>query len=78
VASLMFALTLLVGITALVLGLLVGGINLYQAVTGKRVSKKPSRRSDAVMRRQSAIAAAVMIIACGLLTVMMGSLLAGV
>jgi hypothetical protein len=32
----------------------------YQAVTGKRLSKRPSRRTDDQMRRQSAIAAIVL------------------
>ena len=42
-------------------GLVVGGMNLYQAVTGSRLSKKSSLRSDETMRRQSAIAAAVLL-----------------
>jgi hypothetical protein len=32
-------------------------LNGYQAVTGRRLSKSPSRRDDATMRRQSIIAA---------------------
>jgi hypothetical protein len=47
--------------------LILGGMNLYQAVTGKRLSKKPSVRTDAVMRRQSAIAATVLLVLCALL-----------
>jgi hypothetical protein len=35
-------------------------LNAYQAATGKRVSKRPSRRTDAEMRRQSALAAIVL------------------
>jgi hypothetical protein len=35
-------------------------LNSYQALTGKRISKRPSRRSDEEMRRQSAIAAVVL------------------
>jgi len=56
-------------------GLVLGGMNLYQAVTGKRVSKKPSTRSDAVMRRQSAIAAPVMFACTALTTAMVGTVL---
>ena len=40
--------------------LFVAGVNAYQAITGKRVSKRPSRRTDQQMRRQSAIAAVVL------------------
>ena len=36
------------------------GLDGYQAITGKRVNKRPSRRTDAQMRRQSAIAAVVL------------------
>ncbi len=32
-------------------------LNAYQALTGNRISKQPSRRSDEEMRVQSAIAA---------------------
>lgn len=39
---------------------LVGGLDACQALTGRRVSKRPSRRSDEKMRRQSAIAAVVL------------------
>ena len=46
----------LIGACALALGALDG----YQAVTGNRVSRRPSRRTDEQMRRQSAIAAAVL------------------
>ncbi len=35
-------------------------LNAYQAVTGRRVSKRPSQRSDQQMRRQSAIAVVVL------------------
>jgi hypothetical protein len=36
-------------------------MNLYQAVTGRRLSKAPSRRTDDQMRRQSAVAAAALL-----------------
>jgi hypothetical protein len=55
--------------------LVLGGMNLYQAVTGKRLSKKPSTRSDAVMRRQSAIAAPVMFACTALVTATLGLVL---
>ena len=35
-------------------------LNAYQAITGRRVSKRPSQRTDEQMRRQSAIAAMVL------------------
>lgn len=35
-------------------------LNGYQALTGKRISQRPSRRSDEEMRMQSAIAAVVL------------------
>jgi hypothetical protein len=38
-----------------------GLADAYQAVTGKRLSKRPSTRTDEQMRRQSAIAAVVLI-----------------
>jgi hypothetical protein len=37
--------------------LLLAALNAYQAMTGRRVSKRPSQRTDRQMRRQSAIAA---------------------
>jgi hypothetical protein len=40
--------------------LVVAALNAYQAVTGLRVSKRPSRRTDRQMRVQSAIAAIVL------------------
>ena len=40
----------------------------YQAITGRRLSKKPSSRSDELMRRQSAIAA-VALYACAVIGV---------
>ena len=55
--------------------LALGAMNVYQAVTGKRVSKKPSSRSDAVMRRQSAVAGTVLVTLCLLLTAMWGTVL---
>ena len=55
---------LIVALAALVLG----GMNAYQAVTGRRLSRRPSTRSDQQMRRQSAIAAVVLI---GLATVVL-------
>jgi hypothetical protein len=51
--------------------LVIGTLDAYQALTGNRVSKRPSRRSDAEMRRQSAIAAAVLL-PVGLLSVVAG------
>jgi hypothetical protein len=45
---------------ALLAGLL-GSANAYQALTGQRLSKRASVRSDELMRRQSAIAAAVLV-----------------
>jgi hypothetical protein len=42
--------------------LVVALLDLYPAVTGRRVSKKPSRRTDAEMRRQSAIAGVVLMV----------------
>ena len=53
----MSLLKVMVLLGALVLGLM----NAYQAVTGRRLSKRPSVRADGQMRRQSAIAAAVLI-----------------
>jgi len=38
----------------------VAAVDAYQAITGRRVSKRPSQRSDQQMRRQSAIAAGVL------------------
>jgi hypothetical protein len=38
----------------------VAGMNAYQAITGRRLSKAPSKRDDATMRRQSAIAAVLL------------------
>ena len=51
--------------------LILGGLNLYQAVTGNRLSKRPSVRSDAVMRRESAIAGAVLVSCSALIGVML-------
>jgi hypothetical protein len=50
------SLTILAGIAALAGGV-VAGLNAYQAITGRRLSKAPSKRDDRTMRRQSAIAA---------------------
>ncbi|GAB1644429.1 hypothetical protein KRMM14A1259_48520 [Krasilnikovia sp. MM14-A1259] len=47
---------ILAGIAVLMSGS-VAGLNAYQAITGRRLSKAPSKRDDATMRRQSAIAA---------------------
>lgn len=44
----------------LVLAVVLAIADGYQAVTGKRLSKRPSRRTDEEMRRQSAIAATVL------------------
>jgi len=41
--------------------LFLGAVDGYQAVTGRRVTKRRSRRTDAQMRRQSAIAAIVLL-----------------
>ena len=65
----------LAGVVALA-ALTLGGMNLFQAVTGKRLSKKPSTRSDAVMRRQSAIAGAVLVVLGVLLAVLLAMILA--
>ena len=35
----------------------IASANAYQAITGNRLSRKPSRRSESKMRRQSTIAA---------------------
>ena len=54
--------------------LMLGGMNAYQAVTGRRLSRRPSTRSDQQMRRQSAIAAVVLI---GMATVVLIGLAIG-
>jgi hypothetical protein len=59
-------------IIALVGCIALAGADAYQAVTGRRLSKRPSRRTDEVMRRQSAIAAAVL---AGLGLVLVGLLI---
>jgi hypothetical protein len=41
-------------------GLLVA--NAYQAITGRRLSKRPSRRSDEQVRRESTVASAFLAI----------------
>ena len=48
------------GLVIATLTLALAAVNGYQAVTGKRVTSKPSRRTDEQMRRQSAIAAVVL------------------
>lgn len=45
-------------------GLVVAALDGYQAVTGRRLSKRPSRRTDRQMRVQSAIAAIVLSAMC--------------
>jgi hypothetical protein len=45
-------------------GLVVAAVDGYQAITGRRVSKRPSRRTDRQMRVQSAIAAIVLSAMC--------------
>ncbi|MEV4641170.1 hypothetical protein AB0J80_27890 [Actinoplanes sp. NPDC049548] len=40
--------------------LVLAGLNAYQAITRRRLSKAPSRRDDRTMRRQSAVAAVVL------------------
>jgi len=52
---------------------LIAAVDGYQAVTGRRVSKRPSRRTDQEMRRQSAIAAVVL---TGLAVILLVSMLA--
>jgi hypothetical protein len=47
-------------LSGVVLAVVVASLDLFQAVTGRRVSTKPSKRTDSEMRRQSAIAAAVL------------------
>jgi hypothetical protein len=66
----MLALAGTVALGALVLG----GMNLFQAVTGRRLSKRPSRRSDAVMRRQSAIAGTALVTMAVLLVALLAPL----
>jgi hypothetical protein len=44
----------------LVACLALAALDGYQAVTGRRLSKRPSRRTDEEMRRQSAIAAVLL------------------
>ena len=44
-----------------VAGTVLGSLNAYQAITGRRVSKKPSQRTDAQMRQQSAVAAVALL-----------------
>lgn len=72
----MVALVIALGCSLAVASLTLGGMNIYQAVTGKRLSKRPSTRSDAVMRRQSAIAGTALLVSCALLAATMGALLA--
>ncbi|RHA39942.1 hypothetical protein [Cellulomonas rhizosphaerae] len=55
--------------------LTLGGLNAFQAVAGKRLSKEPSMRSDAVMRRQSATAGVVLVALSVLLMAMLGAML---
>jgi hypothetical protein len=38
----------------------IAALDAYQAITGRRLSKRPSRRSDEQMRKQSAIAAVML------------------
>ena len=52
--------------------LVIAALDGYQAITGRRVSKRPSRRSDQQMRRQSAIAAVVLTV---LALILLGSML---
>ena len=51
-----------VQIAVIVLCFGLAAADAYQAVTGRRLSKRPSRRTDQQMRRQSAIAAALLIL----------------
>jgi hypothetical protein len=46
--------------------ILMAVLNAYQAVTGRRLNKAPSRRDDATMRRQSAVAAVLLGVAAAL------------
>jgi dolichol kinase len=48
--------------------LVVAALDGYQAITGRRLSKRPSRRSDEQMRKQSAIAAVVLTVLAVVLT----------
>jgi hypothetical protein len=45
-------------------GLVVAALDGFQAVTGRRLSKRPSRRTDRQMRVQSAVAAIVLSAMC--------------
>ena len=49
-------------IVVAVAALALGSVNGVQAITGRRLSSRPSVRSDAQMRRESAIAATVLIV----------------
>ena len=73
-AALVLALISLAALFAALFALVLGGMNLYQAITGNRLSKKPSTRSDAVMRRQSAIAGTILVMmSSALLTIVLRS-----
>lgn len=64
-------LLLIVGaVPALVLALLDG----YQAVTGRRLSKKPSVRTDRRMRQESAVAALVLLVLVALMLALAAAL----
>lgn len=49
---------------------ILGSLNAYQAITGRRVSRKPSVRTDEQVRRQSAGASVVLLGSTVLLAVM--------
>jgi hypothetical protein len=51
---------------AAVFCLAIGGLDGYQAITGRRLSKRPSRRTDHQMRVQSTIAAVALVFVGGL------------
>jgi uncharacterized membrane protein YidH (DUF202 family) len=53
----------------LAVGIVIVALDGYQAVTGRRVSRRPSRRTDREMRVQSAIAAVVFGFICLLLVI---------
>jgi hypothetical protein len=53
----------------LAVGIVIVALDGYQAVTGRRVSRRPSRRTDREMRVQSAIAAVVFGFLCLLLVI---------
>jgi hypothetical protein len=51
--------------------LAIASLDAYQAITGRRLSKRPSRRSDQELRKQSAITAIVLTLLALVLSVSM-------